>query len=40
MHYSLSLLSSNYTEIIASKSSHFVWIDEPEIIVKAIEQLL
>ncbi len=40
MHYSLSLLSSNYTEIIAIKSSHFVWIDQPEIIVRAIEKLL
>ena len=40
MHYSLSLLSSNYTEIIAAKSSHFVWIDEPEIIIKAIAKLL
>ena len=40
IHHHLSLLSSNYTEIPASNSSHFVWIDEPEIIVKAIAKLL
>ena len=36
----VSLISSNYTEIIATFSSHFVWIDEPEIIVKTIVLLL
>ena len=36
IHGNLSLLSSNYTEIPANNSSHFVWIDEPELIVKAI----
>ena len=40
MHDRLSLLSSNFTEISAANSSHFVWTDEPEIIVRAIEQLL
>jgi pimeloyl-ACP methyl ester carboxylesterase len=40
MHRDLSTLSTNYTEISANRSSHFVWIDEPEIIVKAIQQLL
>ena len=40
MHDRLSLLSSNFTEISAAHSSHFVWTDEPQIIVRAIEQLL
>ena len=40
MHYHLSLLSDNFSEIPAANSSHFVWTDEPEIIVSAIEQLL
>lgn len=40
MHYSLNLISSNYTEIIGTKSSHFVWIDEPKIIIQAVQELL
>ena len=40
MHYHLSLLSHRFSEIPAANSSHFVWTDEPEIIVVAIEQLL
>ena len=40
IHYNLSLQLSNYTEIPANNSSHFVWIDEPEIIVQAVKQLL
>lgn len=34
------VLSNNFSEIPAANSSHFVWTDEPEIIVRAIEQLL
>ena len=40
MHYHLSLLSHRFSEISAANSSHFVWTDEPEIIIGAIEQLL
>jgi pimeloyl-ACP methyl ester carboxylesterase len=40
MHHHLSLLSSRFSEIPAANSSHFVWTDEPEIIIGAIEQLL
>jgi len=40
MHHRLSLISTEYTEIIAAKSSHFVWIDEPEIIIQAITKIL
>lgn len=39
IHYNLSLLSNNYLEIPANSSSHFVWIDEPEIMIQAIRQL-
>jgi len=40
MHHSLSNLSSNFTEIPAASSSHFVWTDQPEIIHQAIKQLI
>lgn len=40
IHHNLSLLDRNYTEIPANNSSHFVWIDEPEIILSAIKKLL
>lgn len=39
IHYDLSLLSEKYIKIPANNSSHFVWIDEPEIIIEAIRQL-
>ena len=40
MHHHLSYLSGDLQSIAAAKSSHFVWTDEPEIIFRAIEQLL
>ncbi|MEM8831845.1 MAG: alpha/beta hydrolase, partial [Cyanobacteria bacterium P01_G01_bin.19] len=40
IHHQLSSLSSNNTEIPATKSSHFVWIDEPEIIIQAVKRLV
>ena len=40
MRHQLSRLSTNFKSIAASNSSHFVWIDEPEIIFKAVKQLL
>ena len=40
MHHNLSSISNHYTEIVATKSSHFVWIDEPEIIIRAVQRLL
>ena len=40
MHGELERLSTNYREIKASQSSHFVWIDEPGIIVAAIGDIL
>ena len=40
MHAELLQLSTNSIQLQAKKSSHFVWVDEPEIIVSAIQQLL
>ena len=40
IHENLSLLSTNYSQINASRSSHFVWIDEPELIVNAVVKML
>lgn len=39
IHYNLSFLSSKYKEMSASKSSHFVWTDEPEIIIQSIKEI-
>ena len=40
MQANFSRLSGRYTEISANNSSHFVWIDEPEIIIAAVKQIL
>jgi hypothetical protein len=40
MHIELLKLSSDCMQIQATQSGHFVWIDEPEIIVMAIQQLV
>lgn len=40
MHIELLKLSSDATQIVASNSSHFVWVDEPEVIIKAVEILV
>lgn len=40
MHCQLANISSHFREIQASQSSHFVWIDEPGIIVAAIGDIL
>ena len=40
IHDELLKLSSNSSQILANNSSHFVWIDEPEIIILAIKQIL
>ncbi|MGK7880249.1 MAG: alpha/beta fold hydrolase [Crocosphaera sp.] len=40
IHEELLKLSSNSSQILANNSSHFVWIDEPEIIISAIKQIL
>ncbi len=40
IHQDLSQLSTNYTQLNADSSSHFVWIDQPKIITQAIEIIL
>lgn len=40
MHEQLSKISTNCTQIQANKSGHFVWVDEPEVILVAIKEIL
>ena len=40
IHHHLSLLSTNFIQLNASRSSHFVWIDEPELIVNAVTTMI
>ena len=40
MHIELLKISTDCTQIQASRSGHFVWVDEPEIILAAIRELL
>jgi pimeloyl-ACP methyl ester carboxylesterase len=39
MHHQLSQLSSNVTQINLEKSGHFVWVDQPDAIVNAVQHL-
>ncbi|MBW4512364.1 MAG: alpha/beta hydrolase [Scytonematopsis contorta HA4267-MV1] len=40
MHLELLKISNNSTQLQASNSGHFVWVDEPEVIVTAIKMVL
>jgi pimeloyl-ACP methyl ester carboxylesterase len=40
MHQELMHLSTNCTQIQAHNSGHFIWIDEPEMIITAVEMVL
>ena len=40
IHEHLHQLSSNTRQVHATQSSHFVWVDEPELIVRAVQELL
>ena len=40
IHEELLKLSSNSSQTFANNSDHFVWIDEPNIIISAIEKLV
>jgi hypothetical protein len=40
MHKRIINLSTDCVQIDAHKSSHFVWIDQPELIVNAIKFIL
>ena len=37
IHQDLSSISNDFTQLYASNSSHFVWIDEPEKIIEAVK---
>lgn len=40
MHINLLQLSHNTTQLSAPQSSHFVWIDQPQMIITAVKQLI
>ena len=40
MHVELGKLSTNCLQVEASKSSHFVWVDQPEIIINAVKTVI
>ena len=40
IHLDLLKLSTNSEQILANHSSHFVWIDQPELIINAVASLL
>ncbi|NJO94532.1 MAG: hypothetical protein HC820_09745 [Hydrococcus sp. RM1_1_31] len=40
MHGEFLRLSTNVTQVNTNNSSHFVWVDEPQAIVTAIQKLL
>lgn len=40
MHLELCNLSTNYLQVAADKSDHFVWIDQSDVIVDAVNIVL
>ncbi len=40
IHLDLLKLSTNSEQLLANHSSHFVWIDQPELIINAVASLL
>jgi hypothetical protein len=40
MHLELGKLSKDFMEIQADKSSHFVWMDQPDVMLDAVRILL
>lgn len=40
MHDKLLKLSTDCHQLPATKSGHFVWVDQPEVIVAAIQEIL
>jgi hypothetical protein len=40
MHLELGKLSKDFMEIQADKSSHFVWMDQPDVMLDAVKILL
>jgi pimeloyl-ACP methyl ester carboxylesterase len=40
MHHQLLQLSTQVTQVQASQSSHFVWVDQPEVVVAAVKTMV
>jgi len=40
MHLELGKLSGDFLQIQADKSSHFVWMDQPDVMIDAVRILL
>jgi pimeloyl-ACP methyl ester carboxylesterase len=40
IHLALAKISNNSRQLLAPKSSHFVWVDQPEVIIDAVEQMI
>jgi pimeloyl-ACP methyl ester carboxylesterase len=40
MHQAIDTLSTNCQQHLAQKSSHFVWVDQPDVIINAVKMLL
>jgi pimeloyl-ACP methyl ester carboxylesterase len=40
IHFALAKVSTNSQQLLAPNSSHFVWVDQPEIMVEAVEKMI
>jgi hypothetical protein len=40
IHLALAKVSTNTQQLFAPKSSHFVWVDQPEIMVNAVQRMI
>ncbi|PZO36320.1 MAG: alpha/beta hydrolase [Pseudanabaena frigida] len=40
MHLELSSLSTNFLQVEAHKSSHFIWIDQPDLIISSVRTVI
>ncbi len=40
MHLELSKLSTDFSQIEASQSGHFVWVDQPDLLVTAVKMVI
>jgi pimeloyl-ACP methyl ester carboxylesterase len=40
IHLALAQVSTNSQQLLAPQSSHFVWVDQPEIMVEAVERMI
>ncbi len=40
IHLALAKVSTNSEQLLAPQSSHFVWADQPEIMLDAVEKMI